>query len=202
MQESAALRVLWKYKIKKPTPKWITFSNRFDIAEQFDTFHKDNIFGEEPDCLHELLKAGKKYKKFRNRPLSLEEWRDVFREVMVDEQSEKYIGYDLDDEKESETRDKVVELGIKLTKTNPILSFDESAWKSNNTFQENDGNKAWVAAYTLFGAAWFTGTESWANQWEEKERRDNLEKNRNKTDDGEEMEPEEEVTKPQRLRGI
>ena len=73
MQKNYALKALWGYRIKGPTKAWSDITVRCDIAEQFDLFHQGNIFGEEEDCLLEFLKSGKRFKKIRNRPLSLEE---------------------------------------------------------------------------------------------------------------------------------
>ena len=121
---------------------------------------------------------------------------------MINKDLENYMAYMMEDKKENKMRDKIAELGIKLAKTNPILSFNKSAWKSNRTFQENDSNKAWVAAYTLFGASWFTGSETWAKLWEEKETQEG-ERNHQTDQTVESDKEEEERKKPPNLpKGI
>ena len=69
MQEQSAINALLGYKIKASTVAWSRLENRFDVTEQFDSFHQGNIFGEDDDCLQELMKEAKRLKGIRHRPL-------------------------------------------------------------------------------------------------------------------------------------
>ena len=175
--------LLWWYKIELPTAKWYKLIDCYDVAEQFNSFHQENIFGEEDDCLHELLKEAKKFKEIQHCSLSLEEWKSLFRNILVDEDSDCFILKMLEDLKKNNQRNHIAELGIKLAKTNSITSFDTSMWKSDHTFQDINSNQTWGAAYTLFGETWTTDMSSWQAIWDRKDRDEKPNKKQNSSEE-------------------
>ena len=137
----------WNTEINGPTKLWKEWKKQ---AKHMKPFTREDIFGEGPDMLHTLTRVGHhligKHSEAGKEILLKEDWVDLFTSAT---------------EKKHEVVDneRLMKLSLRLAKTDPLQIFD----LTNDKLSENDCNKAWAAAYSLFGAPW-KNRKHWKDQ--------------------------------------